>query len=856
MSDYIGTASYSPEDNKLRLHPFDYLEPATLSRVKDAGFKWAPVQKLFVAPMWTPDREDLLIELCGEIGDEDTSLVDRAEQRADRFEDYSDKRLNEAEQTRAHVELLLGNHPQPTTQRSISHATTTHTGNFLAESGQEIASARMLDMDGSEGRTRLRTSPLPSEGVGDPSSSLDANSLRSRANVSLPQVRQPALLQPGSPFPRNLQGQRAGHGEERASSEEQNKVSSERGQASLTHEAGSGGEGRAERLCHSHGTASNGNQSETQERRNNASPGHSLRSDEGRNSFHCSPKDLAASPIIIGHHSQRKAEKDAKRIKDGMRRAVQLWETAQYWTDRAKAAIRHAKYKERPEVRHRRIKSLTADLRRKQKTIAEAQSALRLWNNPEKEMTRERAMAISNYGHNFSFKFRLADYPREASASQYEGDMSLWSALSGNVINAEQAKALAVRSFESQIAWATRWANHYENRIAYEGAMLDDQGGIKGEQFDLKPGGQVLVGGEWVTIVRVNMKEGFPVSVSTNARYCRVKGIELIKDYRPPTEEAAEKVEQATKLAPLVNYPGEGFLHITKDQWKRRWNDGKGTETRAANENHGKHRQRYFYGNVNGKQWGTAFVFITDEKVKEPPKPTTQMEPEISTMDLPVETDMPSFMAQIERQKAYREMQEQQAEESKPFTDLKESLKTGVQVVATPQLFPTPPEIAAQMVELADIEPGQRRLEPSAGTGNLITAMSDIAGPIVAVEVSPKLADSLKRRFDDGSVTVHCGDFLEQNGNLGKFDRVIMNPPFERGIDIQHIKHALNFLKPGGKLVALCANGPRQREALQPLASKWEDLPAGSFSSQGTGVNVALLVIEKPDLALWDASNL
>jgi hypothetical protein len=38
--------------------------------------------------MWTPEREDLLIELCGEIADEDTSLVERAEERADRFVDY------------------------------------------------------------------------------------------------------------------------------------------------------------------------------------------------------------------------------------------------------------------------------------------------------------------------------------------------------------------------------------------------------------------------------------------------------------------------------------------------------------------------------------------------------------------------------------------------------------------------------------------------------------------------------------------------------------------------------------------------------------------------------------------------
>lgn len=65
------TATYSPEDNKLRLYSLSRLSRDLYDRVKVAGFKWAPKQELFVAPMWTPDREDLLLDLCGEIGDED-----------------------------------------------------------------------------------------------------------------------------------------------------------------------------------------------------------------------------------------------------------------------------------------------------------------------------------------------------------------------------------------------------------------------------------------------------------------------------------------------------------------------------------------------------------------------------------------------------------------------------------------------------------------------------------------------------------------------------------------------------------------------------------------------------------------
>src|SRR3954468_9974507 len=86
------SASYSPEDNKLRLYASERLPRELYDRVKAAGFRWAPQQKLFFAPMWTPEREDLLLELCDDIGDEDTSLAERAEERSERFEGYRENR--------------------------------------------------------------------------------------------------------------------------------------------------------------------------------------------------------------------------------------------------------------------------------------------------------------------------------------------------------------------------------------------------------------------------------------------------------------------------------------------------------------------------------------------------------------------------------------------------------------------------------------------------------------------------------------------------------------------------------------------------------------------------------------------
>jgi len=107
----LGSATYSPEDNKIRFYPDSRLSKEDYERAKAHGFKWAPKQELFVAPMWTPDREDLMLEWCGELGDEDKSLVERQEERADRFRDYSANRAEDADQARKGVSAIADNIP-------------------------------------------------------------------------------------------------------------------------------------------------------------------------------------------------------------------------------------------------------------------------------------------------------------------------------------------------------------------------------------------------------------------------------------------------------------------------------------------------------------------------------------------------------------------------------------------------------------------------------------------------------------------------------------------------------------------------------------------------------------------------
>jgi hypothetical protein len=242
------TATYSPEDNKLRLYSSARLDRDLYARVKGAGFIYAPKQELFVAPMWTPEREDLLIELCGEVDDEDTSLVERAEERADRFVDYKDKRITDAERA----------------QEAVS---------------------RIAD---------------------------------------------------GIPM---------------------------------------------------------------------------------------------GQPILIGHHSERHARKDAERIENGMRKTVKMWQTAKYWEERAKGAIRHAKYKELPGVRHRRIKGLEADLRRYQNSFT-----------PDPK----------------------------TKPQMWDGEEHVW--ITNGSRGGRWAKSSSLPAIEQQ---SRRWIEHLQNRIAYEKAMLE-----------------------------------------------------------------------------------------------------------------------------------------------------------------------------------------------------------------------------------------------------------------------------------------------------------------------------------------------------------------------------------------------
>jgi hypothetical protein len=97
--EFRGTATYCPEDNKLRLYvgrvpreEFLKLRAegwTTLHKQRDAGGG-------DFAATWTPSRRDTALEYAGIIEDEDAGPAERAADRAERFSGYRDKRTREA----------------------------------------------------------------------------------------------------------------------------------------------------------------------------------------------------------------------------------------------------------------------------------------------------------------------------------------------------------------------------------------------------------------------------------------------------------------------------------------------------------------------------------------------------------------------------------------------------------------------------------------------------------------------------------------------------------------------------------------------------------------------------------------
>lgn len=162
----------------------------------------------------------------------------------------------------------------------------------------------------------------------------------------------------------------------------------------------------------------------------------------------------------------------------------------------------------------------------------------------------------------------------------------------------------------------------------------------------------------------------------------------------------------------------------------------------------------------------------------------------------------------------------------------------------------TPEALATTLVALANVKPTDEVLEPSAGHGRIALSILKTGATVRAIEQSAARCDVLLSH----GIAATNADFLKIEPKY-KVDAAVMNPPFSRQQDIDHVRHAFKFVRSGGRLVSVMGAGVsfRQnkktvefREWVDSLGGNIGELPEGTFKKEGTMVRAVVLTLDVP----------
>jgi Domain of unknown function (DUF4942) len=151
------------------------------------------------------------------------------------------------------------------------------------------------------------------------------------------------------------------------------------------------------------------------------------------------------------------------------------------------------------------------------------------------------------------------------------------------------------------------------------------------------------------------------------------------------------------------------------------------------------------------------------------------------------------------------------------------------------QFYPTPEKIARMAMELAAIGDNHTCLEPSAGIGGLADYMPK--DRTSCIEISELHAKVL---MEKGFYVVN-EDFLKCVDQ--KFDRIVMNPPFDRNQWKAHLEHAASMVAQDGRLVAILPASAKGKVELPGFNCSYPQTFDNEFT--GTSVSVVILVADK-----------
>lgn len=175
--------------------------------------------------------------------------------------------------------------------------------------------------------------------------------------------------------------------------------------------------------------------------------------------------------------------------------------------------------------------------------------------------------------------------------------------------------------------------------------------------------------------------------------------------------------------------------------------------------------------------------------------------------------------------------------------------RTGTAVSKDLQFYWSPRNVIDRALEFAGVydlrgwrnnpPKPSRILEPSCGDGRIMDAVRERGHEVFGIEYHAGRAAETRAKGHN----VLTANFLECPAKP-EFDMVVMNPPFYGRHYDKHVRHALQFLKPGGQLVSILPAAAHYDHG--ELEGEWRDLPVGSFSEAGTNVPTGLLKIRRP----------
>lgn len=157
------------------------------------------------------------------------------------------------------------------------------------------------------------------------------------------------------------------------------------------------------------------------------------------------------------------------------------------------------------------------------------------------------------------------------------------------------------------------------------------------------------------------------------------------------------------------------------------------------------------------------------------------------------------------------------------------------------QFYPTPAAVAQACLELAKIGPGHSCLEPSAGLGGLSDLMPKER--TLCVEIAPLRCEVLRAK---GYQAV-AADFLQwaEANKLRRFDRIVMNPPFDQGRWRAHLGAAASLLAEDGILVCVLPASAKNKELLEGFAVEFPRVFDNAFAGTSASVTIAVATRKK-----------